>query len=276
MLDFPADRIIYGVHAVLEALRHQGSALEEVLVSQGSRGRWLEEVKTLAQKQGVRFRITDAARLQRLAGGGRHQGIVARTSAYQYASFDTVAARLQKAGREALALVLDCLQDPMNLGNLLRSAAAAGAQGVFLPKDRAVGITAAVAKAAAGALVTLPVCRVTNLTTTIQHLKALGLWVVGAEAMAPQPLYAADLTAPLALVIGSEGRGLRPRVRQACDLLLHIPMTAGPMGSLNAATAGGIFLYEIRRQRLLRQQPVAAASPELPSDQTANPQEKCH
>lgn len=249
------DQIIYGVHAVLEALRDQGGGIEEVLVSQGSRGQWFEEVKALAQKHGVRFRVTDPVRLQRLAGGGKHQGIVARTSGYHYADLELVEARLRKAGSMALALVLDCLQDPMNLGNLLRSAAAADVQGVLLPKDRSVGITAVVAKAAAGALAQVPVCRVTNLVTTINRLKDLGLWIVGAEAAAPQPLFAADLTGPIALVIGSEGQGLRPRVRQACDLLLNIPLTAGSLGSLNAATAGGICLYEIWRQRILQQKP---------------------
>ena len=262
MANHTEDRIIYGVHAVLEALRHQGGAIEEVLVSQGSRGQWCDEVKTLAQKHGVRFRVTDPARLQRLVGGAKHQGIVARTSGYQYAGLDVLEARLQEAGRAALAVVLDCLQDPMNLGNLVRSAAAAGVQGVFLPKDRAVGITAAVAKAAAGALAHVPVCRVTNLAATIHRLKELGLWVVGAEATAPQPLFTADLTGPLALVIGSEGQGLRPRVRQACDLLLHIPMAAGSMSSLNAATAGGIFLYEILRQRILQEKPLEKMKPQ--------------
>jgi 23S rRNA (guanosine2251-2'-O)-methyltransferase len=142
----------------------------------------------------------------------------------------------------------------MNLGNLLRSAAAAGAQGVILPKDRSVGLTGTVAKAAAGALAHLPVCRVTNLARTMTDLKKLGLWIVGAEANAPQRLDTADLTGPLALVIGSEGRGLRPLIRQACDLLLAIPLAPGTVNSLNAATAAGIFLYEIQRQRLRRQE----------------------
>lgn len=247
--DTTGARIIYGVHAVLEALRQQGEAIDEVLVVQGSRGQWLGEVKALAQKHGIRLRFVEPARLSRLAAAGRHQGLVARTSGYRYADLADIEARLRDAGSAALALVADCLQDPMNLGNLLRSAAAAGVQGVILPKDRAVGITGAVAKAAAGALAQLPVCRVTNLTTAIQRLQELGLWVIGAAAEASQPLFAADLSGPLALVIGSEGRGLRPRVRQACDLLLAIPMAPGSLSSLNAATAGAIFLFEIQRQR---------------------------
>jgi 23S rRNA (guanosine2251-2'-O)-methyltransferase len=125
-----------------------------------------------------------------------------------------------------------------------------GAQGVIIPKDRAVGVTSVVAKAAAGALAHLPVCRVTNLTAALNRLKEIGLWVVGAEASARQSLYAADVTGPLALVIGSEGQGLRPRVQQACDLMVAIPMPAGHVGSLNAATAAAVILYEIYRQRI--------------------------
>lgn len=249
------EQIIYGVHAVLEMLRQRGQTVEEVLVARGSRGQWFAEVKALAQQQGVRFRVTDPLQVQRLAGSNKHQGIVARTSGYEYTDFAEVERRLQEAGPQALALVLDCLQDPMNFGNCLRSAAAAGVQGVIIPKDRAVGVTASVAKAAAGALALVPVCRVTNLATSLHRLKELGLWLIGAEATAPQPLYAASLTGPLALVIGSEGQGLRPRVRQACDLLLHIPMATNTLGSYNAATAAGIFLYEIMRQRRIQEKP---------------------
>ena len=187
----------------------------------------------------------------RIAGAVNHQGILARTFGYRYLSEAELWDRLHEAGNTALAVVADCLQDPMNLGNLLRTANAVGAQGVIIPKDRAVGVTSVVAKAAAGALAHLPVCRVTNLTAAINRLKENGLWVIGAEASAPQHLYAADLTGPLALVIGSEGQGLRPRVQQACDLILAIPMAAGHVGSLNAATAAAVFLYEVYRQRIL-------------------------
>ncbi len=205
-------KIIYGVHPVLEALRRQGDTVEEVIVARGSRARWFEEVKTLAQKHGVRFRLAESAWLTRLAGAINHQGIMARTYGYQYISEAELLNRLQAAGDTALAVAADCLQDPMNLGNLLRTAYAVGAQGVIIPKDRAVGVTSVVAKAAAGALAHLPVCRVTNLTEAINRLKEIGLWVIGAEASAAQQLYKADLTGPLALVIGSEGQGLRPRV----------------------------------------------------------------
>jgi 23S rRNA (guanosine2251-2'-O)-methyltransferase len=245
-----SEKIIYGVHPVLEALRRQGETIEEVIVVKGSRARWFDEVKSLVQQNGIRFRLAEPAWLNRLAGAANHQGIVARTFGYRYLGENDLLARLREAGQTALAVVADCLQDPMNLGNLLRTAHAVGAQGVIIPKDRAVGVTSVVAKAAAGALAHLPVCRVTNLTTAINRLKENGLWVIGAEASAARNLYTTDLTGPLALVVGSEGQGLRPRVQQACDLVLAIPMAAGHVGSLNAATAAAVFLYEIFRQRL--------------------------
>jgi 23S rRNA (guanosine2251-2'-O)-methyltransferase len=246
-----SEKIIYGVHPVLEALRQQGETVEEVIVVRGSRARWFDEVKELARKNGIRFRLAEPAWLNRAAGGANHQGLLARTFGYRYCSEDALLELLRQAGNTALVVIADCLQDPMNLGNLLRTANAVGAQGVIIPKDRAVGVTSAVAKAAAGALAHLPVCRVTNLTAAINHLKANGLWVIGAEASAVQNLYAADLTGPLALVVGSEGQGLRPRVKQACDLVLAIPMADVHVGSLNAATAAAVMLYEILRQRIL-------------------------
>ncbi len=244
------EKIIYGVHPVLEALRQQGETVEEVVIAKGSRARWFEEVKSLAQKYGVRFRLAEPAWLNRLSGGANHQGILARTFGYRYLNEADLLERLRQAGRSALVVIADCLQDPMNLGNLLRTANAVGAQGVIIPKDRAVGVTSVVAKAAAGALAHLPVCRVTNLTTSINRLKEQGLWITGAEASGPQSLYVADLTGPMALVVGSEGQGLRPRIQQACDLVLAIPMAPGHVGSLNAATAAAIILYEIYRQRI--------------------------
>ena len=246
-----SEKIIYGVHPVLEALRQQGETVEEVIVVRGSRARWFDEVKELARKNGIRFRLAEPAWLNRVAGGANHQGLLARTFGYRYCSEDSLLELLRQAGKTALVVIADCLQDPMNLGNLLRTANAVGAQGVIIPKDRAVGVTSAVAKAAAGALAHLPVCRVTNLTVAINRLKENGLWVIGAEASAAQNLYGADLTGPLALVVGSEGQGLRPRVKQACDLVLAIPMADVHVGSLNAATAAAVMLYEILRQRIL-------------------------
>ncbi|OPX19135.1 MAG: 23S rRNA (guanosine(2251)-2'-O)-methyltransferase RlmB [Desulfobacca sp. 4484_104] len=241
--------IIYGVHPVLAALRQRGNTLEEVIVAKGAAGQWLEEVRRLARQHQVRFRVSERAGLDRLCQTSRHQGIMARVAAYRYLPEAELLDRIAVQPKSALVVVADCLQDPMNLGNLMRSAHAVGAQGLVIPKHRAVGVTPAVAKAAAGAAAYLPVARVTNLSNFLKDCKAQGLWVVGAEAQAVQSLYTADLTGPLTLVIGGEGSGIRPRVRRECDLLLAIPMATPQLGSLNAAVAGAIFMFEILRQR---------------------------
>lgn len=253
--------IIYGIHPVLEAMRRRGETLEEIIVAQGAGGRWLSEVRSLAQKHGVRLRIQERAALDRLCRSSRHQGIMARAGDYRYIPEEELLDRALSAAEPALLVVADSLQDPMNLGNLIRSAHAAGAQALLIPKDRAVGVTPAVIKAAAGALEYLPVGRVTNLAALLKRLKDHGLWVVGADAAAPQVLFEADLGGPLALVIGGESKGIRPRVAKECDLLLAIPLVAPQLGSLNAATAGAIFLFEIYRQRRLR----TSVGPSLPS-----------
>jgi 23S rRNA (guanosine2251-2'-O)-methyltransferase len=244
--------LIYGVHPVLAALRQRGEAIEEIFIAQGTGGAWLQEVRSLAGKNGVRLRIYERTALDRFSRTTHHQGIIARIGGYHYVSEDELLDRLQTASDPPLIVIADSLQDPMNLGNLIRSAAAAGAHGLILPKDRAVGITPTVVKAAAGALEYLPIARVTNLTELLKRLKDKGLWALGAEAGASQSIYQADLTLPLALVVGSEGQGMRPRVRKECDLLLSIPMASLGVGSLNAATAGAVFLFEIRRQRLAK------------------------
>lgn len=243
-------QIIYGRHPVLAALREKGAALEEVLLAQGVTGAWAAEVRQLARAQGVRFKVVERAVLNRLAGTGHHQGVVARRGGYAYHRLEDILERLSSLPEPALLVAADGLTDPMNLGNLSRSALAAGAHGLLLPKDRAAGVTPTVLKAAAGALEFLPVCRVTNLADSLFLLKEAGLWVVGTDSRAPQSLYETDLTVPLVLVVGSEGKGLRPRVRQQCDLVLAIPLARPEIGSLNAAAAGAVALFEVRRQRL--------------------------
>jgi 23S rRNA (guanosine2251-2'-O)-methyltransferase len=150
-------------------------------------------------------------------------------------------------------IAVDGITDPMNLGNLCRSTLAAGGHGLIIPKDRTVGVTPAVSKAAAGALEYLKIYRVTNLAESLLRLKEAGLWVIGTDAQAPQSLYDTDLTVPLVVVIGREDKGLRPRVRQQCDLVVAIPLAFPEINSLNAAAAGAVILFEIRRQRLQKQ-----------------------
>ena len=242
--------IIYGRHPVLAALRRAETPLEEVIVAQGAGGHWLDEVRRLARAAGVRLRLQERAALDRLCGTPHHQGIMARRGAYVYRSERDLLDRLAELTEPALLVAADSLTDPMNLGNLCRSALAAGAHGVIIPKDRAAGVSAVVVKAAAGALEYLPVYRVTNLAQCLRQLKDAGLLVVGADAGAGQSLFQADLTGALVLVIGGEEKGLRPLVRRQCDLVLAIPQAAPEIGSLNAATAGAVALFEARRQRL--------------------------
>jgi 23S rRNA (guanosine2251-2'-O)-methyltransferase len=244
------DQIIYGRHPVVAALRQPDSPLEEIIVAQGVKGAWLHEVKRLARAAGVRLRLQERAVLDRLCGTPNHQGIAARRGSYVYRDLAELLDDLAILTGPALLVAADSLTDPMNLGNLCRSACAAGAQGLIIPKDRAAGVTPVVIKAAAGALEYLPVYRVTNLADCLGRLKDAGLAIVGADAASPQTIYDTDLTQPLALVIGSEDKGLRPRVQKQCDLIASIPMAAQEIGSLNAATAAAVALFEARRQRL--------------------------
>jgi 23S rRNA (guanosine2251-2'-O)-methyltransferase len=243
--------IIYGRHPVVAALRQPDTPLEEILVAQGAWGHWLHEVKRLARAAGVRLRIQERAALDRVCGTPNHQGIAARRGSYVYRDLGELLDGLDSLTGPALLTAADSLTDPMNLGNLCRSAFAAGAHGIIIPKDRAAGVTPVVIKAAAGALEYLPVYRVTNLADCLGSLRDAGLAIIGTAADAPRSIYATDLTQPLVLVIGSEDKGLRPRVRKQCDLVASIPMASPEIGSLNAATCGAVALFEARRQRLM-------------------------
>ncbi len=244
--------IIYGRQPVLAALRRGEAPLEEIIIAQGVRGGWLIEVQRLARAAGVRLRVQERAALDRLAGTPHHQGILARRGSYVYHSEEELRGRLAGLKEPALLVAADGLTDPMNLGNLSRSALAAGAHGLIIPKDRAVGVTATVIKASAGALEYLPVYRVTNLADCLRRLKEAGLAIVGTDSRAEASLYGTDLTGPLVLVVGAEDKGLRPRVRGQCDLVVAIPLAGPEIGSLNAAAAGAVALFEVRRQRLAK------------------------
>jgi 23S rRNA (guanosine2251-2'-O)-methyltransferase len=244
--------IIYGRHPVLAALRQPDAPLEEVIIAQGVKGNWVNEVRQLARSLGLPLRVQQRAALDRLAGTAHHQGVLARRGSYRYYHLDDLLEHLASLTETPLLVAADGITDPMNLGNLSRSALAAGSHGLIIPKDRAVGVTPVVIKAGAGALEYLRVYRVTNLAESLMRLKEAGLWIIGTDAQAPQSLYDTDLTMPLVVVIGSEDKGLRPRVRQHCDTMVAIPLAAPEIGSLNAASAGAVFLFEIHRQRLQR------------------------
>ncbi len=240
---------IYGVNPVREGLQGSRRRPLEVLVAKGQHSPRLQQVLAEAREAGVTVNEKDRPALDRLAGNRHHQGVMLKVEAYPFAHLDELLGAWRDSGGKAFFLVLDGITDPHNLGALIRSADAAGCQGVIVAKDRSCPVTAVVDKASAGALEHVLLCQVTNLARTLETLKREGLWVHGlageAEAV---PFYQADLKTDLALVVGSEGSGLRPNVRKHCDLLLAIPMHGG-ISSLNASVAAGVALFEVVRQR---------------------------
>jgi 23S rRNA (guanosine2251-2'-O)-methyltransferase len=228
---------IYGVRPVIEALRSKRREVFEVLDAAGNK-----EVAEAAAASGVSVKKAPRARIEDLARGGAHQGVVARAGPYPYSDLDEIL-----AAPDPLILVLDGVTDPRNLGAVLRAADGAGASGVVIPKDRAVGVTAAAVKASAGASEHVPVARETNLRRAIDRMKEASVWVYAAE-VGGTTYTGLDLAGPVALVLGSEGRGVRRLVREGCDGAVSIPML-GAVGSLNVSVAAAVLLYEARRQR---------------------------
>ncbi len=239
--------ILYGRHPLLEALRSGSRQFDEIAVLEAGRGGGLEEIIQRARILGIKLTFRSRDALTALAGTSRHQGVVARVSSRGYVEVEDLLAVAQDRGEAPFLLALDQLQDPQNLGSLLRSAEAAGVHGVILLRRHGVGLTGVVAKTSAGAVEHLAVARVGNLSETIRDLQKRGLWVVGAVPQGGTPIWAADLTGPLVLVLGGEGGGLRPLVARQCDGLVTIPMR-GSVASLNTAVAGAVCLFEVLRQ----------------------------
>lgn len=241
-----AASIVYGRHPVREALR-AGEALTEVVIADGAHGEIVAQIARLARAQGVAVRHVPRAAVDRLAGGTVHQGVVARVAGATYVDVDEILAVAIRRGEPPFVLVLDQVQDVHNLGTLIRTAEAAGMHGLVLADRLAVGVTAAVRKASGGAVAHLAVAR-TDLAEALDTLKAAGLRVVGLAMDGEVDWSAADLTGPLAIVVGSEGRGMRAAVERRCDVRVRLPMR-GQVASLNAAVAGAVLVYESVRQR---------------------------
>lgn len=244
-----AEQLIHGLHAVAAALNHEPEQVRGLWLERQRRDGRMQALLDQAAGHGVAIHWADRAELDRLSGGARHQGVVARL-AVQQRSYDEadLPALLAAADGPALLLVLDGVQDPHNLGACLRSAAAAGVQALIAPADRAAGLNATVRKVASGAAEIVPFVSVTNLARTLRGLQEQGVWIVGAAGEADATLYEVDFTPPTAIVLGAEEKGLRRLTREVCDRLARIPM-AGGMESLNVSVAAGIFLFEARRQR---------------------------
>ncbi len=242
-------QVLYGRHAVRESLQARRRKPHKVMLAEGVRQTdIIGQIVFLAEQAGVPVDRTERRNLNRL-GNVNHQGVALETSEYPYSTLDDILAMASSRHEALLLLLLDLLQDPQNMGGLLRTAEAVGVHGVVIQRRRAVGITPAVVHASAGAVEHLLVAQVTNLVSAIERLKAHDVWVAGLEALHGTQLYhEADLNGPLALVVGSEGEGLRRLVRERCDFLVELPMQ-GKVTSLNAAVAGSIVLYEAWRQR---------------------------
>jgi 23S rRNA (guanosine2251-2'-O)-methyltransferase len=239
-------RLLYGVHPVEEALK--AGRVTALFVSEGETGPALKGVHDAAQRAGVSPIARPRQALDELVRRAPHQGVVAVTGEYPYASVEEILAKAKSGDRPPLLLVLDGVQDPQNLGALVRTAHVVGVHGVIIPRDRAVAVTPTVVKASAGATEYTKIALVTNVARTLEELKAAGIWVAGAVAVGGDAPWKTDLSGPLALVLGAEAKGIRPLVLRGCDLLIKIPMV-GMVASLNVGAAGAMLLYEACRQR---------------------------
>lgn len=238
---------IEGRNAVLEAFR-SGRVVDKLFVLDGCQDGPVRTIIKEARKKDTILNFVTRERLDQLSQTGAHQGVIAQTSVYEYASVEDILRKAEEKGEPPFLFILDNIEDPHNLGAIIRTANLAGAHGVIIPKRRAVGLTATVAKTSAGALNYTPVAKVTNLVRTIEELKQKGIWFVCAD-MDGESMYRLNLTGPIGLVIGNEGEGVSRLVRDNCDFTASIPMR-GDIDSLNASVAAGVLAYEIVRQRL--------------------------
>lgn len=239
---------IEGRNAVIEAFR-AGKPIDKIFVLDGCQDGPISTIKREAKKKDVLIKYVTKERLDQISETGKHQGVIAYAAAYEYAELEDIFDKAKEKGEDPFIMILDNIEDPHNLGAIIRTANLAGAHGVIIPKNRAVGLTATVARTSAGALNFTPVVKVTNISKTIQELKNRGLWFVCAD-MGGTEMYKLNLKGPIGLVIGNEGDGVSRLVRENCDMIASIPMK-GDIDSLNASVAAGILAYEIVRQRLM-------------------------
>ena len=240
---------IEGRNAVLEAFR-SGKCVDKLFILDGCQDGPVRTIAREARKTDTIINYVSKERLDQLSETRAHQGVIAQVAAYEYSTVDEILARAEEKGEPPFLILLDNVEDPHNLGAIIRTANLAGAHGVIIPKRRAVGLTSTVAKTSAGAINYTPVAKVTNIVRTIEELKEKGIWFVCAD-MGGETMYDLDLTGPMGLVIGNEGEGFSRLVREACDFTASIPMK-GDIDSLNASVAAGVLAYEIVRQRLVK------------------------
>ena len=241
------DLTIEGRNAVLEALRADRTVDKLFILDSAGPGP-ISAIKKEADKRGIPVKYVDKERLDGMSPGGHHQGVVAKCAAYDYVEVDDILKKAEDSGEDPFIIILDGINDPHNLGAIIRTANLAGAHGVIIPKNRAVGLSATVARTSAGALNYTPVAKVTNIARTIDDLKKKGIWFACAD-MDGVSMYSQNLSGPIGLVIGSEGEGVSRLIKEKCDYVLSIPMK-GDIDSLNASVAAGVLMYEVVRQRL--------------------------
>ena len=241
------ESMIEGRNAVIEAYR-SGKCIDKLYVLDGCQDGPVLTIKREAKKAGTLIKYVDKQLLDNMSETGKHQGVIAVTAAYDYAEVSDILDKARELNEDPFIVLLDNIEDPHNLGAIIRSAHQAGAHGVIIPKNRAVGLTATVARTSAGALNYIPVAKVTNLSKTIEDLKKEGLWFVCAD-MDGEVMYKLNLKGPIGVIIGSEGEGVSRLVKEKCDFIASIPMK-GQIDSLNASVAAGVLMYEIVRQRM--------------------------
>jgi 23S rRNA (guanosine2251-2'-O)-methyltransferase len=237
---------IGGRNPVMEALK-SGRDINKIWIAEGSQKGSIQQIVGLAKESNVMVQYVPKKKIEQMVSEN-HQGVVASVAAYQYAEIDDLFHRAKQKGEDPFILILDELEDPHNLGSIMRTADAAGAHGIIIPKRRAVGLTSTVAKASTGAIEHIPVARVTNLSRAVDELKERGVWVAGTDAKGKQDFRQLDGTLPIGLIIGSEGKGMSRILRDKCDFLVQLPMV-GHVTSLNASVAASILMYEVYRKR---------------------------
>lgn len=238
---------ILGRHSIQEALR-SGREIEKILLAEGVQKGTIQPLFKQIQEAKIPYQWVPRSKLDQLSDGGNHQGIMAQVAAYQYATLDDLFNRAEEKKQPPFFVLLDGIEDPHNLGSILRTADAAGVHGVIIPKRRAVGLTSVVAKTSAGAIEYVPVARVTNLNRIADELKERGVWLVGSDGRAEQEYSQVDYSMPVAIVIGNEGQGMSHLMKKKCDFLVKLPMM-GRVTSLNASVAAGLLMYEVLRGR---------------------------
>lgn len=246
-----SEDLLLGRNAVREALK-SGRSINRILIAEGSHGGSISEIINLAKERHLILQSISSDRLDALCGGQRHQGIVAYAAPVDYVELDDILNLAKDRGEDPFIILLDELEDPHNLGAILRTADAVGAHGILIPKHRSCPLSSIVAKTSAGAVEYVPVARIGNVVQTLDELKKQGLWVAGADMDGKENYYEANLTGPIVLVIGSEGRGISRLTKEACDFVVKIPMR-GKVNSLNASNAAAILAYEILKQRISQQ-----------------------